>query len=119
MPETAKMYGADATAPDQNIDAGTHYLRALMDRYKRYRDPLPRVIAAYNAGPAMVDKYRGVPPFRETRSYVSHVLGFLNQFGAELKNARRSAPLTQFAEASAAAQVLYLFPHRAKAFAIR
>ena len=80
MPETAKEYGADASQPDQNVDAGTHYLRFLMDRYHSGRNPLQRVIAAYNAGPGMVDKYRGIPPFRETRGYVTRVLGFLRQF---------------------------------------
>ena len=80
MPETAKEYGADPSHPDQNVDAGTHYLRFLMDRYRSGRNPLTRVIAAYNAGPGMVDKYRGIPPFRETRGYVVRVLGFLHRF---------------------------------------
>ena len=83
MPATAHEYGADPTIPEQNIDAGTHYLRVLMDRYSRGRSSLPRVIAAYNAGPAMVDRYRGIPPFRETRLYVARVLGFLRRFRAE------------------------------------
>jgi soluble lytic murein transglycosylase-like protein len=80
MPATAHEYGADPTIPEQNIDAGTHYLRVLMDRYSRNRSSLQRVIAAYNAGPAMVDRYRGIPPFRETRHYVARVLGFLRHF---------------------------------------
>jgi soluble lytic murein transglycosylase-like protein len=82
MPATAKQYGANPGLPDQNVDAGTHYLRVLMDRYRRFRNPLPRVIAAYNAGPGMVDRYRGVPPFQETRRYVVRVLGFLHTFGS-------------------------------------
>jgi soluble lytic murein transglycosylase-like protein len=80
MPETAKEYGVDPTIPEQNVDAGTHYLRVLMDKYRKYSNSLPRVIAAYNAGPAMVDRYHGVPPFRETRRYVVRVLGFLRRF---------------------------------------
>ena len=80
MPATAREYGADPTIPEQNIDAGTHYLRVLMDRYSRNRSSLQKVIAAYNAGPAMVDRYRGIPPFRETRRYVARVLGFLRIF---------------------------------------
>src|SRR5579862_7770363 len=63
MPGTAQQFGADPKNPEQNIDAGTRYLRSLIDRYHRSRDWLRRVIAAYNAGPAMVDRYRGVPPF--------------------------------------------------------
>jgi len=80
MPETAQLFGADPHVPEQNIDAGTRYLRWLMDRYSNYRDGLRRVIAAYNAGPGMVDRYSGVPPFPETRMYVARVLGFLQQF---------------------------------------
>ena len=83
MPETAKEYGADPNIPEQNVDAGTHYLRVLMDRYHKYGNSLPRVIAAYNAGPAMVDRYHGVPPFRETRRYVVRVLRFLRFFQRE------------------------------------
>jgi soluble lytic murein transglycosylase-like protein len=80
MPRTAEEYGADPMIPEQNVDAGTRYLRVLMDRYSRHRNSLQRVIAAYNAGPGMVDRYRGVPPFRETRTYVGRVLSFLSRY---------------------------------------
>jgi soluble lytic murein transglycosylase-like protein len=80
MPETARQYGADPFDPEQNIEAGTHYLSVLLNRYHRYRNCLPRVIAAYNAGPGIVDKYRGVPPYKETRGYVARVLTYLHEF---------------------------------------
>jgi soluble lytic murein transglycosylase-like protein len=80
MPETAEEMGADPNVPEQNIDAGTRYLRWLMDRYQKRKNSLKHVIAAYNAGPGMVDRYRGVPPFKETQRYVTRVLGFLHQF---------------------------------------
>jgi soluble lytic murein transglycosylase-like protein len=83
MPSTAQLFGADPTIPEQNVDAGTHYLRVLIDRYHSSRNWLKRVIAAYNAGPGAVDRYRGVPPYRETRTYVARVLGFLKQFQRE------------------------------------
>ena len=83
MPGTAKEYGADPNIPEQNVDAGTRYLRVLMDKYHKYGNRLPRVIAAYNAGPGMVDHYHGVPPFRETRRYVVRVLRFLRFFQRE------------------------------------
>jgi soluble lytic murein transglycosylase-like protein len=90
MPETAKLYDANPWIAEQNVDAGAHYLRDLMDRYaKKCRNSLPRVIAAYNAGPGMVDKYRGIPPFRETRQYVVRVLGFLRKFNGGLRNTGR------------------------------
>jgi len=82
MPDTAKQFGADPAVPEQNIDAGTHYLHDLLERYQARRNSLARAIAAYNAGPAQVDRYRGVPPFRETRAYVARVLNYLRQFGA-------------------------------------
>lgn len=80
MPETAQQFGADPTIPEQNLDAGTCYLRTLMNRYRKYRNWMHCVIAAYNAGPAVVDRYRGVPPYPETRMYVARVLSFLRQF---------------------------------------
>lgn len=85
MPETAQQFGADPKIPEQNIDAGTRYLRWLMNRYQNRRGAIQHVIAAYNAGPGMVDRYRGIPPFRETRCYVTRVLGFFKQFGGSLK----------------------------------
>ena len=87
MPATAHEYGADPTIPEQNIDAGTRYLRVLMDKYRRHRNSLTRVIAAYNAGPRAVDRYRGVPPFRETRGYVVRVLSYLRRFEKEQRSA--------------------------------
>jgi soluble lytic murein transglycosylase-like protein len=80
MPETAQQFGADPTIPEQNIDAGTQYLKVLLNRYRHCRNPLPRAIAAYNAGPGMVDKFRGIPPFKETRVYVTRVLAYMRQF---------------------------------------
>ena len=74
MPETAEELGYDASNWQENIQAGTHYLGYLMQRYKHHKNGLQLAIAAYNAGPANVDRYNGVPPFRETRKYVKRVL---------------------------------------------
>jgi soluble lytic murein transglycosylase-like protein len=76
MPETARQLGVDATVPEQNIDAGVRYLSWLLRRYAHRRDQLRRAIAAYNAGPGAVERYHGVPPYRETRAYVTRVLRF-------------------------------------------
>lgn len=83
MPATAQQFGADPNIPEQNVDAGAHYLRFLIDKYHQYRNWMKRVIAAYNAGPAAVDRFHGVPPYRETRVYVARVLNFLKQFSRE------------------------------------
>ena len=80
MPETAREYGGDPKVPAQNIEAGTRYLSFLLQKYRRGRHPLTSAIAAYNAGPGAVDRYRGIPPFPETRGYVARVLAFLRKF---------------------------------------
>lgn len=80
LPSTARQYGADARVPEQNIDAGTRYLRFLIERYRRSTSPLRNVIAAYNAGFPAVDRYHGVPPFRETQVYVNRVLALMQQY---------------------------------------
>ncbi len=85
MPETAKEFGADPTDPSQNVDAGAQYLRFLFDKYQKRRNTLTHVIAAYNAGPGAVDRYHGVPPFRETRQYVARVLRYLRRFKKEAR----------------------------------
>jgi soluble lytic murein transglycosylase-like protein len=70
MPGTARDLGADPHDPAQNVDAGVHYLRDLLARYDWGRW---RALAAYNAGPGAVDKYHGVPPYRETIEYVKRI----------------------------------------------
>jgi soluble lytic murein transglycosylase-like protein len=80
MPETARKFGADPAVPAQNVDAGAHYLSWLLQRYAGKRDALKRAIAAYNAGPGAVERYRGIPPYRETRTYVTRVLRFYKKY---------------------------------------
>jgi len=98
MPETAREWGGDPKIPEQNIEAGTRYLSFLINHYRKNRKPLTCAIAAYNAGPAVVDRYHGVPPFRETRGYVARVLSLLRHFRRE---GRRGARDLQVAEATA------------------
>jgi len=61
----------DPFDPGQNIMGGTRYLKLLM---KRYKEDIPLVLAAYNAGPDVVDRYNSVPPYGETQSYVNRVM---------------------------------------------
>ena len=79
-PSTARQYGANASVPEQNIDAGTRYLRFLIERYRNTSSPLKNAIAAYNVGYATVDRYKGVPPFREAQEYVDRVLTRMQEF---------------------------------------
>jgi len=76
MPETAKELGVtDPFDPDQNIRAGTLYLRQLLDRYD---GDVEKALAAYNAGIGRVDEYGGVPPFKETQNYIWRIMRQLN-----------------------------------------
>jgi soluble lytic murein transglycosylase-like protein len=72
MPDTAARYGVtDRLDPEQNVEAGTRYLRELIDRFDR---DVPLALAAYNAGEAAVLRYGGrIPPYAETRDYVLRV----------------------------------------------
>jgi len=77
MPGTATDLGvADSFAASENIQGGTAYLDWLL---KRYKDNLQLALAAYNAGPAAVDRWHGIPPYRETRLYVARVIREYNR----------------------------------------
>lgn len=74
MPATAAELNADPNDPVQNAEAGAKYLRDLLLKYQNDPHQVSKAIAAYNAGPAAVDKYNGIPPYRETIDYVNRVL---------------------------------------------
>ncbi|NYF79461.1 lytic transglycosylase domain-containing protein [Granulicella arctica] len=77
MPGTAAQLGvADSFRADQNIAGGTAYLDQLLTRY---HDNVALALAAYNAGPGAVDRWHGVPPYRETRAYVARVIREFNR----------------------------------------
>ena len=75
MPATGRQYGAlDLFDPKVNLEAGIQHLKRLLARYD-----LPMALAAYNAGEAAVDRFGGIPPFRETQDYVTRILRLLNR----------------------------------------
>jgi len=75
MPATGRQYGAlDLFDPKVNVDAGVQHLKKLLSRYD-----LPLALAAYNAGEAAVDRFGGIPPFRETQNYVTRILRILGR----------------------------------------
>ena len=76
MPTTARDLGVDPADPGQNLKGGASYLNRMM---RRYDGDLQRALAAYNAGPGAVDRYHGVPPYKETQAYVAAVLDRLSQ----------------------------------------
>jgi hypothetical protein len=75
MPATGRQYGAlDLFDPKVNLEAGVQHLKKLLARYE-----LPLALAAYNAGEAAVDRFGGIPPFRETQDYVTRILRLLRR----------------------------------------
>jgi hypothetical protein len=92
VPRTGRWMGAkDLTNPAQNISAGAKYLRYL---HERFGGNETSVIAAYNAGEGNVKRFRGVPPFKETRQYVQKVRGFENEFRNRVENRTSEATAT-------------------------
>ena len=96
MPATARSLGLrvdmrkgvdERVIPEKALDAGARYLAAQLTRF---RGRVKLALAAYNAGPRAVIRYRGIPPYRETRNYVRKVVQYRNEYRAELAAARES-----------------------------
>ncbi|MGD9580024.1 MAG: lytic transglycosylase domain-containing protein [Vampirovibrionia bacterium] len=86
MPSTAKNLGVNNTFdPEQNIAGGTTYLKNMIDRF----GSVPLALAAYNAGPGAVEKYGGVPPYKETQNYVNKIM-------TSVKNQKEMAGLNKY-----------------------
>jgi len=94
MPPTARMLGVgNSFDPSENIEAGVKYLKYLQDLYKDDR----LALAAYNAGPGAVDKFKQIPPYPETQKYVQNV-------GKRYEQARQSAAAAEPPKPSATEQ---------------
>jgi soluble lytic murein transglycosylase-like protein len=84
MPQTANLLQVnDSFHPEENIDGGVRYLRYLLNLYN---ENLQLALAAYNAGEKAVFKYRGIPPYQETQTYVQRVLRYYQDFRRESRS---------------------------------
>lgn len=103
MPQTATNLGvSNAFDPKQNVGGGSQYLRELLEHYNF---DLVKALAAYNAGPERVEKYNGVPPFRETRAYVAHIIHEYNQKKIAQERAERAQAQAEAKKARAASSL--------------
>jgi soluble lytic murein transglycosylase-like protein len=84
IPDVAQDYGVegDLLDPYVNVEVGSRYFRGLL---KDYKGDVERALAAYNAGPGVVDRYKGVPPYAETRSFVRDVLAQYEAYNRKLE----------------------------------
>lgn len=81
MPETAKGLGVkNGYDPSDNIMGGVKYIKEQLDRFGGDKR---KALAAYNAGPGAVQKYGGVPPYKETQNYVANIMGMYQQMGGQ------------------------------------
>jgi soluble lytic murein transglycosylase-like protein len=95
IPETGRLMGADDLFdPQENIAAGTKYLRYLYDRFEDDR----LVLAAYNAGEGNIEKFGGIPPFGETKAYIDRVTTRTSQYRQSIRGHFATAARMQVAQ---------------------
>lgn len=88
IPETAARFGVtDSWDPIQNIKGGTAYLHWLL---RHFEGKVDLVLAAYNAGEGTVERYKGIPPFRETQNYVKQILSWYGKTSHPIPELRKS-----------------------------
>lgn len=91
MKGTAKQYGVkNRFDADQNLEAGVKHLKYL---YTKYHSDLPLTLAAYNAGEEAVKKYKGVPPYKETKTYIKRVMKYMGMHYSGTFGSRRSSKI--------------------------
>jgi len=111
MSDTARKYGViDRYNADQNLEAGTRHLKYL---YEKYNKNLRLTLAAYNAGEEAVKKYKGVPPFKETRNFIKRVMKFMGMSYAGYFNTKPSTKIYQYRNKDGKIIITDTFPSNA------
>lgn len=94
MKETARIYGVvDRYDADQNLEGGVRHLKYL---FKKYNRNIPLTLAAYNAGEKAVKKYKGVPPYKETRTFIKRVMSYMGMNYSNYFNSRFGSSIYQY-----------------------
>ena len=94
MAETAMKYGVENRYDaDQNLDAGVRHLKYL---YQRYHGNIPLILAAYNAGENAVENYKGVPPYKETQTFIKRVMNYMGMTYTGFSNSQSSTKIYQY-----------------------
>ncbi len=104
MPETARELGVDPNDPRQNADGGAQYLRALLAKYENDPNQVLLALAAYNAGPGAVERWHGVPPYKETREYILRVLKNWKPAATSVQAVRQTSTQTAVRDKPASGQ---------------
>jgi soluble lytic murein transglycosylase-like protein len=94
MADTAIKYGVvNRYNADQNLEAGVRHLKYL---YQKYNSNIPLTLAAYNAGETAVAKYKGVPPYKETRTFIKRVMNYMGMTYSSFYNSKFSTKIYQY-----------------------
>lgn len=94
MADTAMKYGVvNRYNADQNLEAGVRHLKYL---YKKYNRNIPLILAAYNAGETAVENYKGVPPYKETRTFIKRVMKYMGMTYSSFYNSKFSTKIYQY-----------------------
>jgi hypothetical protein len=94
MADTAMKYGVvNRYNADQNLEAGVRHLKYL---YQKYNRNIPLTLAAYNAGETAVEKYKGVPPYKETRTFIKRVMKYMGMTYSSFYNSKFSKKIYQY-----------------------